>query len=158
MSRVLVTGGAGFIGSELCRQLAEQGHEVIALDNLVNGKRENLAGLARQGCKLVVGDVRDTDIVAASMADAEVVFHLACLGVRHSIHSPRENHDVNATATLDLLACARVGGREAVRVRLELGGVRHGAHRADDRGAPDVSDDRVWRLQARRRVLRAGIP
>jgi UDP-glucose 4-epimerase len=109
-STVLVTGGAGFIGSELVRQLVERGTDVVVVDNLVNGRRENLDDLDPNRCRLVVADVRDGTAMAEAVAGVDVVFHLACLGVRHSIHSPRENHDVNATATLDLLARARAGG------------------------------------------------
>jgi UDP-glucose 4-epimerase len=107
MSRtVLVTGGAGFIGSELTRQLTAEGKRVIVLDNLANGRRENVADISGD-VELVVGDIRDDGLVTRLMADVDAVFHLACLGVRHSIHSPRENHDVNATGTLVLLQAAR---------------------------------------------------
>jgi UDP-glucose 4-epimerase len=110
MMRVLVTGGAGFIGSELVRQLVDRGFRVAVVDNLVNGRRENLDGLDRAGCRLIVADVRDGSAMTDALAGVEVVFHLACLGVRHSIHAPRENHDVNATAALDLLTRARSAG------------------------------------------------
>lgn len=106
----LVTGGAGFIGSELTRQIADRGIRVIVVDNLRNGRRENLAGLPADLVELVVADVRDGAKMAALMRRVEVVFHLACLGVRHSIHSPRENHEVNASATLDMLSAARKAG------------------------------------------------
>jgi UDP-glucose 4-epimerase len=105
---VLVTGGAGFIGSELTGQLAESGRRVRVLDNLVNGRRENLEGIP--GVELVVGDVRDAARLREALAGVEVVFHLACLGVRHSLHSPRENHEVNAGGTLGLLLAARRAG------------------------------------------------
>lgn len=105
--RILVTGGAGFIGSELVRQLATQGAQVIVVDNLVNGRRENLAGLPADRVHLAVVDVREGQRLAELLAGVDIVFHLACLGVRHSIHSPQENHDVNATATLQLLLAAR---------------------------------------------------
>lgn len=105
--RALVTGGAGFIGSELVRQLAEDGHEVVVLDNLVNGRAGNLEGVR---CRLDRGDVRDPAAVERTVQGVDVVYHLACLGVRHSIHSPLENHEVNATATLRLLAAARAAG------------------------------------------------
>lgn len=106
--RVLVTGGAGFIGSELVRQLLAQevGH-VTVVDNLVNGKRENLENLPTDRLEQVVVDIRDHNCMAKLMVGVDVVFHLACLGVRHSIHSPIENHEVNATATLQLLGAAK---------------------------------------------------
>ncbi len=106
----LVTGGAGFIGSEVIRQLAGGGARVTVVDNLVNGKRENVDDLLGDRVRLVVADVRDGDRMAPLMAEADIVFHLACLGVRHSIHSPLENHQVNADATLRLLIAARRTG------------------------------------------------
>ncbi len=110
--KVLVTGGAGFIGSELVRQLADAGSRVTAVDNLVNGKRENLAGLEPDRVSFVEADIRDAEKMASLLKATEVVFHLACLGVRHSIHSPIENHEVNAAATLNLLTQAREAGVE----------------------------------------------
>jgi len=108
--RVLITGGAGFIGSELVRQAAERGLGVCVVDNLVNGRRENLAGVLSADVELVVADVRDSKTMSRLLPGIEIVFHLACLGVRHSIHSPIENHEVNASATLALLNAARSAG------------------------------------------------
>jgi UDP-glucose 4-epimerase len=107
---ILVTGGAGFIGSEVVNQLVQQGAQVIAIDNLINGKRENLLGLPSERFRLEVADIRDAGRMRALLAGTELVLHLACLGVRHSIHSPLENHEVNATATLGLLEAARDAG------------------------------------------------
>jgi UDP-glucose 4-epimerase len=106
----VVTGGAGFIGSELVRQLAEQGARVTVIDNLVNGTRENLSGLPGDRVTLIEHDIRDLPAYASLLRDASVIYHLACLGVRHSVHSPAENHDVNATATLRLLEASRSAG------------------------------------------------
>lgn len=106
----LVTGGAGFIGSELVRQLAHEDAKIVVVDNLVNGRRENLEGLPTDQVQLVVADIRDRDGMVELMHGAEIVFHLACLGVRHSLHSPYENHEVNATATLNILAAAKDTG------------------------------------------------
>lgn len=103
---ILITGGAGFIGSELSRQAVAAGARVTVVDNLVNGKRENLADIAGD-LDFQQVDIRDVEAVRGLMQGADIVYHLACLGVRHSLHSPRENHDVNATATLDLLGAAR---------------------------------------------------
>jgi UDP-glucose 4-epimerase len=109
-SRVLVTGGAGFIGSELVRQLVDAGHAVVVVDNLVNGRRENLADLPTDRVELLVEDIRDPNRFANVLRETSIVFNLACLGVRHSVHSPVENHEVNASATLELLAAARSAG------------------------------------------------
>ena len=108
----LVTGGAGFIGSELVRQLAARGDRVQIVDNLVNGKRENVQDVLSDRVSLTETDVRDLDALRPDLRHVRVVYHLACLGVRHSVHSPLENHDVNATATLRLLAASREAGVE----------------------------------------------
>lgn len=110
MNKILVTGGAGFIGSALVRHLVNNNYSVIVVDNLVNGKQENLEGISADKFELVVADIRETELMAELMNRVEVVFHLACLGVRHSIHSPQENHEVNATATLNLLSIAKSVG------------------------------------------------
>lgn len=107
---MLVTGGAGFIGSEIVHQLVAQGCKVVVVDNLVNGRSENLDGLPGDRHQLVVADIRDSEPIEDLLRGTDILFHLACLGVRHSIHSPQENHEVNATATLKLLSAARVAG------------------------------------------------
>lgn len=107
--RVVITGGAGFIGSELVRQVCAAGADVVVLDNLVNGKRVNLEGISGS-FRLDETDIRDLDRVETHFRGCDLVYHLACLGVRNSIHSPVENHDVNATATLRLLELARRSG------------------------------------------------
>ncbi len=113
--RVLITGGAGMIGSHLVEALAtgEQWRtvgETIVVDNLVNGRRENIAEYLGARICFERVDIRDDRRMAELLRGIDVLFHLACLGVRHSIHSPRENHEVNATATLELLRLAREAG------------------------------------------------
>ena len=104
---IIVTGGAGFIGSELVRQLISCGGHVTVVDNLVNGKRENLADLPPACLTLLATDIRNLDLLTPQLRRASAVYHLACLGVRHSVHSPVENHAVNASGTLGLLKAAR---------------------------------------------------
>jgi UDP-glucose 4-epimerase len=108
--KVLVTGGAGFIGSELVSQLVERGYEVIVVDNLATGKSVNLASLDNGRMRLVVADIRDLPRIGRLLDGVSIVYHLACLGVRHSLHAPVENHDVNASGTLGLLNAARQAG------------------------------------------------
>ncbi|MBU6424605.1 MAG: GDP-mannose 4,6-dehydratase [Chloroflexota bacterium] len=109
--RAVVTGGAGFIGSELVRRLVARGARVTVIDDLSTGKRENLAGLPADAVRFVEGDIRDP-AMGAHLRGAAVVYHLACRGVRHSIHAPGENHEVNALGTLRLLLAARDAGVE----------------------------------------------
>ena len=108
--KVLVTGGAGFIGSHIVTRLLREGHTVRVLDNLTTGKRENLAHVAKD-VELVVGDVRDESAVAAAMAGAELVYHEAAIvSVPYSVEHPRETHAVNVLGTLNVALAARDAG------------------------------------------------
>ena len=97
--KILVTGGAGFIGSHLCDELINQDHEVTILDNLSNGRLENINSKA----KFINGDILDKSMCLLATKDIDIVYHLACLGVRHSLHNPLLNHRVNAEGTLNML-------------------------------------------------------
>lgn len=103
--KVVVTGGAGFIGSHLVEALIEKGFQVDVIDNLVAGKREQVDPRAT----LRVVDIRDLDAIAPIIEGAQAVFHLAALpSVPYSIENPGETHEVNVTGTLNiLLASAR---------------------------------------------------
>lgn len=105
--KILITGGAGFIGSHLVDALLDS-NEVVVLDNLVNGKLENLKEASlKSGFSFNQGDILDAWDLKSAIQGVDVVYHLACLGVRHSLHSPFENHRVNAEGTLKVLEAAR---------------------------------------------------
>ena len=115
--RVLVTGGAGFIGSHLSYALLARGDEVLCLDNLDDFydpaiKRRNLTSLnCGGGFTFLEGDIRDTPTVRRAIDGVTHVLHQAALGsVPRSIADPSESHDVNATGTLNLLVAAREEG------------------------------------------------
>ncbi len=128
--RTLVTGGAGFIGSTLVDRLLDEGHEVVVVDDLSSGRRENLAGaFERAGNRLtlVVHDIRDastTEVVAAH--GAEVVFHLAAQAdVRVSVARPAFDAEVNVVGSLHVIEGARAGGARKV-VFASSGGTIYG--------------------------------
>lgn len=103
--RVLVTGGAGFIGSHLVDRLVAEGYGVRVLDDLSAGKLENIAGHLRAGrVDFVKGDIRDSAVVAKCLDSVAVVVHLAALtSVTFSVANPDLTFDVNAFGTLNLL-------------------------------------------------------
>ncbi|MBL7196531.1 MAG: GDP-mannose 4,6-dehydratase [Candidatus Omnitrophica bacterium] len=106
---ILVTGGAGFIGSHLVDALINKGHKVRVLDNLRNGFLGNLGHVNKDpDFKFIKGDILNKKDCLESSKNVDVVYHLACLGVRHSIHSPFENHRVNAEGTLNILEASRI--------------------------------------------------
>lgn len=104
-SRVLVTGGAGFIGSHLVDQLLSKDLEVVVLDNLIGGKNENVKQhIGKENFQFVRGDIRDYRLVKELAMNADAVFHLAALiSVPESIRNPDLTDDVNVDGTLNLL-------------------------------------------------------
>jgi UDP-glucose 4-epimerase len=111
--RVCVTGGAGFIGANLCRALLAAGHETVALDDLSTGSKENLDGV---DALLVEGSILDPAALDEAVGGAEAVVHLAARGsVPRSIADPMATNDVNVTGTVQVLEAARrAGGPQVV--------------------------------------------
>jgi len=110
MSRILVTGGAGFIGSHLVEALLGEGYQVRVLDNLSTGRRENLAA-AEGKFEWFEADVRDPQAVRRAMEGVDAVFHEAAMvSVPLSIERPRECHEINLVGTLNILEAAREAG------------------------------------------------
>lgn len=109
MSKALVTGGAGFIGSNVVGLLVAEGYEVVVLDNLMSGYQRNLDAFA--SVRFVEGDVRDAGLVSKVMDGVEVVFHLAAsVGNTRSIENPVEDSEINIIGTLRVLEAARAAG------------------------------------------------
>jgi nucleoside-diphosphate-sugar epimerase len=108
-ARVLVTGGAGFIGSHLCEALGTLGADVTVLDDLSGGSAANISGFPR--VRFVRGSILDRDVVARVTDGSRFVFHQAALGsVPASVERPRAYHEANTTGTLNVLEAARAAG------------------------------------------------
>jgi UDP-glucose 4-epimerase len=104
---VLITGGAGFIGSHLADRLMAEGCAVTILDDFSSGRRENLAHADDRQLRIVEGSVLDAAAVEGAIDGCDRVYHLAVQCVRRSLGNPIENHEVNATGTLRVLEAAR---------------------------------------------------
>ena len=111
---ILVTGGAGFIGSNLCEHLLDNGHDVVCLDNFSTGHIENLLPLIKSfpnSFKLVVGDIRNIKDCQKAVEGIDYVLHEAALGsVPRSIKDPITTNDVNIGGFLNMLVAARDAG------------------------------------------------
>jgi len=111
--KALVTGGAGFIGSNLVDALLARGDEVVVLDNLATGRRPNLDSALARGARLVVEDIRDAALVRSLLEyeRPEAVFHLAAqMDVRVSAAKPVYDAEVNVIGTINMLEAARLCG------------------------------------------------
>jgi len=112
MSVCLVTGGAGFIGSNLSRALLDRGFRVRILDNFSTGRLSNLEGI-RDRIELIEGDLRSLDAIRIAVKGARFVFHLGALpSVIRSVEDPAPSNEVNITGTLHLMLAARDAGVE----------------------------------------------
>ena len=133
---VLVTGGAGFIGSHVCEQLLGNGHEVRVLDDLSSGRREHVPNGVdfREGC------ITDPDTVHAAVAGVEAVVHLAAIAsVARSVEAPSATHAVNLAGTILLAEAASAAGVTTLVYASSAavyGSIEREAHREDDQPSP----------------------
>jgi UDP-N-acetylglucosamine 4-epimerase len=117
--KVLVTGGAGFIGSHICDYLIENGHQVKVIDNLSTGNKENIMHLLRKpgypGFHFIKGDITNLDTVREACEDIDVICHQAAIGsVPRSINDPLYSHDSNVNGFLNVLIVAKEMGIKRV--------------------------------------------
>src|SRR5579864_1050622 len=102
MKKAVVTGGAGFIGSNLVKLLLTKKFKVVVIDDLSTGKKENL-DIKNKNLKFYKEDIRDKEKMISLVKDADIIYHLAVQCVRKSINDPWLVHSVNAEGTLSVL-------------------------------------------------------
>jgi UDP-glucose 4-epimerase len=113
--KIVVTGGAGFIGSNLCRTLLEQGAKVTAFDNLYSGKIDFIKDLMDKGLNFVQEDIRDPTALEKATKNCEIIFHLAAqTSVPFSMENPEEDSKINVIGTLNVLEAAKKAGARVV--------------------------------------------
>ena len=114
--KILITGGAGFVGSHLCEKYIQEGNTVICLDNFMNGDIRNIRHLvAHKNFKLINGDIRDFDLLEKITRDVDVVIHLAAqIHVDRSVIEPKMTYDINVLGTLNVLEVSRMFDVEKV--------------------------------------------
>jgi UDP-glucose 4-epimerase len=126
--KTLVTGGAGFIGSNLVDALVARGDEVAVVDDISTGRRENLEQALSKGAELIELDVRDVEAVAAAVerVGPEVIFHLAAqIDVRKSVADPANDSRVNVEGTINVLSAAQASGVRRL-INTSTGGAIYG--------------------------------
>jgi UDP-glucose 4-epimerase len=115
MERVLITGGAGFIGSTVADRLLDEGVEVAILDDFRTGRREFIAGALERGAELFEGDILDLDLLRRAVAGCDTVFHLqANADVRHGLDHPQRDLEQNTIATSNVLEAMRAAGARRI--------------------------------------------
>lgn len=114
--KMLITGGAGFIGSHLCEKYTKEGHTVLCLDNFINGSITNIRHLTSRGnFKLINGDIKDFDLLEKIMPGVDIVFHLAAqIHVDRSVVEPKLTYETNVMGTQNILEAARMHDVEKV--------------------------------------------
>jgi UDP-glucose 4-epimerase len=115
MHRVLITGGAGFIGSTLADRLLDDGREVVILDDFRTGRREFIAAALQRGATLVEGDILDDAVLRRAVQGCDTVFHLqANADVRYGLDHPQRDLEQNTIATSNLLEAMRAAGAKRI--------------------------------------------
>jgi len=153
MSKVLVTGGAGFIGSHLVDSLVERGHEVVIYDNFEPQVHKTEPEYLNRNAELIRADIRDRDTLKEAVKDAEIIFHQAAMvGVGQSMYRIEKYVDVNTFATaklLDILANEEHGVKKLI-VASSMSIYGEGAYRCESCGIvyPALrSDEQLRRRQ-----------
>ena len=109
--RWLVTGAAGFIGSNLCHKLLEHGQKVKATDNFITGRRENIDEIKHENFEFIEGDLSDVEFCNSTFKDVDIILHQAALGsVPRSIDMPLDSHNNNVSTFIHVLEAARKNG------------------------------------------------
>src|SRR3989344_9046469 len=108
--KILITGGAGFVGSHLCKKYVTEGHTVLAVDNFISGSVNNKRDLLNhKNFKLIVGDIKNFDLLEKLIPGVDAVIHLAAqIHVDRSIIEPKLTYDTNIFGTLNVLELARM--------------------------------------------------
>ncbi len=147
---ILVTGGAGYIGSHVVRQLGETGEKIVVIDNLGRGFRQ-----AVTAGELVVGDVGDFELVSRLLAEHRVdtVMHFAAHTiVPESVAQPLKYYRNNTSSTRTLLQACLENDVKQFRLFVDGGGVRNAGPGVGRRGLADAPDQCLWHLQTHERV------
>jgi len=116
MKKVVVTGGAGFIGSHLAEELAKRGYHIVILDDLSTGRTENIEGLVKKdNVQFIQGSITDLSLLEKLFQGAAYIFHQAAIpSVPRSIENPQASHEANVSGTFNVLLAARDNGVEKV--------------------------------------------